>query len=293
MRSSFSFMVVCCALCTAIPATAAPLRIAGSDLFGDPFRKALAADGARAGAEVTLELQGSLAGRQSLVAGRADAALLAQSPGAVDLVPIGCRAVPIAFAAAVVIVPEENPLTQITFDQLGGVFGADEPLNLRRWGELGLVDEWAARSISPVALGRRRCLALDFFAQSVMGGRGLRANLVQVEEVKLVLDRLAVDRASVAVVPLAPASGRGVRALLVARGAGEVAFGPSSENIASGDYPLRMPVLLVFRPERAAELGPIVGFFSSDEAAAAIEASLLMPLPAGARAGLAAAIGGR
>lgn len=272
-------------LCVAVSAAAAPLRVAGSDLFGETLRKALTSE------KIELDLTGTLAGREALLAGRADAALLTVAPGAADTVPIGFRGLPVAFVAAVVLVPEANPLTQITFEQLGGIFGSDEALSLRRWGELGLGDAWVARSIVPSALGRRRSLALDLFAQSVLAGRALRPNLSQLDAVDALCDGLEVDPAGIAVAPLLPSNRRSVRALLVARVGGEVAFGPSPENIASGDYPLRLPVLLVFRPERTREVAPLLRFFGSDAGAAAVEASLLVAPPPGARAALAAAAG--
>jgi phosphate transport system substrate-binding protein len=106
-----------------------------------------------------------------------------------------------------------------------------------------------------------------------------------------VLDNVALDRGSIALLPVVPTASAGVRALLVTAVAGGVAFGPSPENIATGDYPLRLPLELLFRAEDATKVAPVVAFFASEEGAGMVERSLLVPLPARNRAQLAAEFG--
>jgi phosphate transport system substrate-binding protein len=279
----------------ATPASAS-LRVVGSDLFGAPVKDALTAFATSEHAAIDVSLKGSLPAREALVAGRADAALLADVPddgGDATISTAGFRKIPVAFLAVVIAVNNENPATQATFAQLAGMFGPDATLTARRWGDLGLGDDWTARAISPVALSHERSIATDFFGSAVLGGRPLRATVAQLDDVRSVLERASSDRGVVALLPVLPPSNGGARALLVARNSSDVAFGPSPENIASGDYPLRLPLVLVFRAGSENAVAPLARFFASSEAAAAIEKSLLVPLPAGARSRLATEFAGR
>ena len=71
-----------------------------------------------------------------------------------------------------IVVSKDNPLTQITFDQLDGIFGAERTggwigtdwhpefargpeKNIRTWGQLGLKGEWADKEITPYGLNLR------------------------------------------------------------------------------------------------------------------------------------------
>lgn len=77
-----------------------------------------------------------------------------------------------------IVVSKDNPLTQITLEQLDGVFGAERlggwigtdwhpefargpEKNLRTWGQLGLTGAWADREIIPYGLNQRYHQAVE------------------------------------------------------------------------------------------------------------------------------------
>jgi phosphate transport system substrate-binding protein len=77
-----------------------------------------------------------------------------------------------------IVVSKDNPLTQITMEQLDGIFGAERlggwvgtdwhpefargpEKNLRTWGQLGLTGEWADREITPYGLNQRYHQAVE------------------------------------------------------------------------------------------------------------------------------------
>lgn len=77
-----------------------------------------------------------------------------------------------------IVVSKDNPLTQITMEQLDGIFGAERlggwigtdwhpefargpEKNLRTWGQLGLTGEWADREIVPYGLNQRYHQAVE------------------------------------------------------------------------------------------------------------------------------------
>ena len=80
-----------------------------------------------------------------------------------------------------------------------------------------------------------------------------------------------------------PADAAGVHLLLVSRRDNEAAFSPTPENIHAGDYPLRLPFCIVFRPEKTAVLLPMLRFLLGDEVAANLAAAEFVPVPANAR----------
>ena len=72
-----------------------------------------------------------------------------------------------------IFVQKDNPLTQITFRQLDAIFGSEhlrgEKVNIRNWGQLGLVGPWANRTIN-VYMGELDAAPAFYFSQRVMRG---------------------------------------------------------------------------------------------------------------------------
>ncbi len=77
-----------------------------------------------------------------------------------------------------IVVNKDNPLTEITLDQLDGIFGAERlggwigtdwhpefargpEQNIRTWGKLGLTGEWANQPITPYGLNQRYHQAVE------------------------------------------------------------------------------------------------------------------------------------
>src|SRR5690606_20744484 len=136
---------------------------------------------------------------------------------------------------------------------------------------------------------REHGLTLDLFIHAVLLNRPLQVGLPELNPSVGPANHLTIDAGGIVLWPVVPpATSADVRALLVTPVAGEVAFGPSGENIAASDYPLTLPLELVFRAGAESTVAPIVRFFSSDAGASAVEASLLVPLPASARSRLQA-----
>ena len=71
--------------------------------------------------------------------------------------------------------------------------------------------------------------------------------------------------------------------LLLPRGITDVAFGPTPDNVHSGDYPVRLPIYLVFRKDAAQRLLPLLRFLLSEDAATLWQNAHLVPLPAKVR----------
>lgn len=85
-----------------------------------------------------------------------------------------------------IVVHKDNPLTKISLEQLDGVFGAERlggwdgtdwhpekargpEKNIRKWGQLGLTGEWAAKEITPYGLNQRYSQA-SWMSDRILGG---------------------------------------------------------------------------------------------------------------------------
>jgi hypothetical protein len=129
-------------------ARAADLRVVGTDLLGVEFSKALHTAAGRAGLTLALALDGSRPGLEEFKANRANLGLVVFAPGE-EAGAAAFERVPLAYHRVVILVPVVSPLEQLTLAQLDGIFGAGGPLNLVRWGELGLAGPSANGVIAP------------------------------------------------------------------------------------------------------------------------------------------------
>lgn len=264
--------------------TAQPIRIAGSDLLDGALRTSIADFGKSADLPVTFDLRGSRLGREALEAGKADLALLVFGPQDTKPSDQFSTAV-IGYFTAVVVVPSDVSLTQISFPQLAGVFGASEVNNYKRWSELGALGAWAPRSISGMVLRRTTGLSLDLFLHNVLQKPQLKPTIAVLESPQDAYTRLLGEEGGIAVLASPPPENLKLKVLSLAKTnrVGDVAYPPTPENLHTGDYPLRLPVHVVFRKGEAGRLGRVIRHILADETLPALQAAGVVPLPVQAR----------
>ncbi len=273
-----------------LPVAARDLTIAGSDLARAALEPAVAGVVVGEGGVVRLEMDGSRAGLEALRADRADLAVLVFSPQQ-PLPEMEFRLVPLAYQVAVFAVNAANPARQLTFGQLAGIFGENEPTRHRQWGSLGLQGVWAEKSITPNIVSMRETLTLELFKNTALQVPQLGTTVTVHSNVAEMLRRVQIDDMTIGLFPYPPGETRSIHVLLIARSEREVPFGPTPENVHNGDYPLRLPFYLAFKPERAAELAPLLGVLLGDETAAALAKGGFFPVPANARLELRRGLG--
>ena len=154
-----------------------------------------------------------------------------------------------------IFVNKNNPLAQLTFDQLDAIFSAErrrgEKDPIRIWGQLGLTGEWANRSIQPYS-GPAFEAPGYFFSQTVLNGSVLwNCDLKQVDDLPMpnahdldgyqrIVDAVGADRYAIGI------SGAGyenqnAKLIAIARPGGSFVL-PSPQNVADRTYPLSRPV---------------------------------------------------
>lgn len=260
----------------------AEVRVVGSDLFGPKFSAALTAHAKRNELDLTLALAGSRVGLEQLKNGQADLGVVVFAPGEQPPGP-PFVSLPVAYHTTVVVVPASVPVTQITFGQLNAIYGDDAQSGVRRWNDLGVTGEWAHRNILPNIPGPGGGITFDLFRYTVLTAPKLKPTVSVQAGLAETLTRIRGEEGGMAILPLLPPEQPRLKTLLVARDAKEVAFGPTPENIHSGDYPIRLPVYVVFRKEDAKRMQPTLRYLLSEDAVPVWDSVHLVPLPIQAR----------
>jgi hypothetical protein len=277
-----SLFCLCIAACLSGLAIAEPMKIVGSDLLAGSVDLDLQNFSKANELSLTMEFKGSRLGLESLQNKHADLGLLVF--GADDARPgPEFSNIVIGYLTTVIAVPQSLSISQLTFAQIGGVFGAVEKGDFRRWADIGVIGSQAQRNILAVAAGRQAGLALDIFRYSVLSKPELKSTVVLLPDAAEAASRISSDEGGIALLPTAPPDNGKLKVLLLAKGPKDVAYGPTAENLHSGDYPLRLPVHLVFRKGDAKRLAVIIRHILADETQPALNAANVVPLPTQAR----------
>ncbi len=280
MKRFFAFLALLPLV--AVSLDAAPVRFVGSDLVAESLGAEFKKFAATNDLEIAIDMRGSRLGLEALKSGAGDLGLMVFAEG--DARPGEEFAnVVVGYMTAVFAVPESVALTQVHYAQLAGVFGASEVNNHKRWSELGVSGEWGVRGITAVATTRQAGLAIDLFRFGVLKTPEFKPTVVMFDEPRRALQRIGGEEGGIALLPSPPPADSRLKVLLLAKGARDVAYGPTPENLHTGDYPLRLPVHLVFRKGEAKRLNFVFRHLLADETAPALLRAGVVPLPVQAR----------
>ena len=288
-RLGLSLVIVCLLLARAgeLGAQTAPgpdvrLRIAGSDLMGDSVERLLRDHATDYEMKLSVEFHGSRLAQDRLAVGLVDLAVLVEYPGAVAL-PEGWAAVRIGYLTTVVVAPASLSLDHISFADLGRVFGANSCQANLRWGELGGRGEWVGVPVRPIVTSSAGGLAEPIFRREVLKDGALKAEIPRFHDNAEALQVARAEEGALALLTRLPEDESKLKALLVHATVEQVAFGPTPENLHAGDYPLRLPVRLVFERKRTAALLPLLRLWHSEEMATSLASAGVVPLPTSVR----------
>ncbi|MFH1499174.1 MAG: substrate-binding domain-containing protein [Verrucomicrobiota bacterium] len=266
----------------AVSLQAAPLRIVGSDLLSPVLDRGLAAYAERNDREITVKLEGSGIGLDSLRRGEADLGVLMFAPGA-PLPSEEFLLLPVAYQTAVLAMRSSIPVSQLSYSQIGGIYGDSEQKNHRRWSDVGASGPWGARSILPVAVGRQGGLAFDLLRAETLKSNRLKPSVVQFNTPAEAIRRVSGDEGGIAVLLQPPPEDSGLKVVLVSREDQGVAYPPTPDNLHNGDYPLRLPVYLVARKADINSLNQLLRFLLGEEALPLWEQAGLISAPVQSR----------
>lgn len=257
------------------PLQALEIRIAASDLLADFIETPLQTYAAGREVDIDIDSIGSLPALDQLRANEIDLAVIAVPEG--EEVPRqDFNVYPFAYDVAVAVVNENNPINEITLSQLGGIFGNEEEFNFNSWGDLGL-SGWGNRNIKPLSGTAEGSIALELFKYSVFKRGTMKSGVAMVNssEVERLLN---ADAASIGILSKMP-DNQDLKVLMVSPDANSPAFGPTSENVHFGDYPIRLSFYIVYKQRDQKRLEPIIGQLLGDEIALELKNNHLVALP--------------
>ena len=187
-------------------------------------------------------------------------------------VATGSYDVPKATYALMLFVQADNPLTELSIEQLQNIFGAEDASHsheIRTWGELGLEDAWVNRDIHPYGFDLKNDKAIFFQAKVLKGTRRWNGSIVQfsnstsgprIDAGQLILNALANDRDGIAISNIHYAVA-GVKVLAIGRDHDGPFIAPARQSVQARSYPLARPVHIVVRRDPRRGIDPKVREF--------------------------------
>lgn len=261
---------------------AQPLRLDGSELLGAPVEQLLAAQARDTGLELRVRFAGSRPARDRLAAEAVDVAVLVDDPSA-DPYPEDWVSMPLAHVSAQIVVPRGLSIEQLSYDDLAKIFSAESSVATPRWGDFGAAGRWANVPVTPHVVTAAGGLGHEIFVHLALPTTRLKPSVLAHDTLESALEAVKDEEGGIAVVPWLPTDREDLKTLLVAPGMDAVAFGPSWENMNAGDYPLAVPLRLVFPRDLARQRLAWFQSWYRDEMSAALQESELAPLPRSAR----------
>ncbi|MCA9500258.1 MAG: PstS family phosphate ABC transporter substrate-binding protein [Nitrospira sp.] len=241
--------------------------------------------------DITLDTEGSNIGFESLMSGKTHIAAMSRPLKNEEIKEFTNRvgypptSVPVAVDAFAVFVHKDNPLDQITFQQLDAVFsserrrGAQESLD--HWGQLGLSGTWEHASILAQIRDSNSGTGQFFREFVLLGGKDKETSVIQPGAASVVHavmnDPYAIGYSGIGY------RTDSVKPLRVAGEQGEPFIEPTFETASNGSYPLRRVLYLyVNHPSQAKDsplLSEVVKFAVSQEGQQVVAQSGFFPLP--------------
>ena len=252
------------------------IRVVGSDIAGPVIKSACEKSAKDASVKASYDLQGTYPAMPKLKNGEADLGIIAVPKG--NTLPEGFMCIPILHHAAIVAVNGQNPVDEMSVKQLNGIFGK-KAVRIEKWEEISK-SMGHLRGIQPMTTNFTDNLVVEIFKNTALGGDDIGGWVSVLRDKKEAVNVLGTGASVILIVGKATDSQR-VKVLPISAGkeAGDYAFKPSNETIHNGDYPLALTFYVMFKPEKADLVKPLVKAMLSDDTAASIDAGDFYSVP--------------
>lgn|GEM_PF-1249135 len=269
------------------------LHVGGSDLLQTAIGEPLTRYIQQKHLDVKVDMAGSIPALSKLKSGDIQLAILdaplGQAPAAKEF-----TAIPFCFAVDYIVVNQTNPINALDLREVAAVFGSTQRTAVD-WGDLQAPADWAAQPILACTTSTDDGLVLEIFKNEVLGGTAFLHNVrilgTAREMIKTVTDNptaiglsgfdpgppckvlLLSNTKSIGATTTATSASNSASA---AKGAVQ----PTAQNVYTGDYPLRLPFYLVFKPENKARVLELLHLLLTDEYATYLTGEHFIPVPA-------------
>ena len=165
--------------------------------------------------------------------------------------------------ALAMYVNKDNPLEQITLEQLDAIFSKGRKRGfkeeIKTWGQLGLKGDWANRPIS--MYGRNSASGTyGFVKDGVLKGGDFKDTVKEMAGSASVVQAVTEDRYSIGYSGIGYATS-GVKKLKLAEKAGAAYIAAEAENVYNETYPLRRFLFVIINKPPNQPLSPLVREF--------------------------------
>ena len=286
MRLLFFIKFTCICFFTYFVASAVETRMAYSDLIPKDLQEFLYDDTISLDRKLNADItslsayqSGSLPMIEDFVSDRLDICILALPEG--NEFPVlqddNIIMIPFGYKSSVVVVNSENPISEITIDQLARMFGdSSATANLLSWRDFGM-SSFSTSSIKAYVTKEDNGISSDLFRYTVLNEKSFSPSVSLGLEDK-VQRMILQDKAAIGVFPNSPEN-TNLKVLFVALDNESIAYGPSIDNIYYSDYPIRLPFYVVYNKDDTEQLYPLINILLSDSVAKIIGEYDFYPIP--------------
>ena len=286
MRLLFISEIFCICFFTCFVTSAVETRMAYSDLISNDLQEYLYNDSVSLDRELKADITnlsvnqlGSLPIIEDFLSDRLDICVIALPEG--NEFPIledeKIIKIPFGFKSSVVVVNAENPISEITIDELASIFGdSSTTSNLLSWRDFGM-SSFSTSSIKAYAVKEDSGISSDLFRYSVLSEKSFSPT-VTFDGEENVQRMIVQDKAAIGVFPTL-LENTNLKALFVAQDEQSIAYGPSIDNIYYSDYPIRLPFFIVYDIEDTERLYLLINTLLSDSVANIISENGFFPIP--------------
>ena len=286
MRLLFISKIFCICFFTCSVASAVETRMAYSDLIPNDLQEFLYNDSISLDRELKADItnlsayqSGSLPMIEDFVSDLLDICILALPEG--NEFPVleddNIIMIPFGYKSSVVVVNAENPISEITIDQLARMFGdSSATANLLTWRDFG-ISSFSTSSIKAYVTKEDNGISSDLFRYTVLNEKSFSPS-VSLGAEDNVQRMILQDKAAIGVLPNSPEN-TDLKVLFVALDNESIAYGPSIDNIYYSDYPIRLPFYIVYNKDDTEQLYPLINILLSDSVAEIIGEFDFYPIP--------------
>ena len=184
----------------------------------------------------------------------------------------------VGYDALAVYVHKDNPIEEITFDQLAGIFA--EGGAIEKWSQLGLKIP-AATNDEIVRVSRQSSSGTyEFFREHVLGKKDFKLGSRDMNGSKEVVELVAGTKTAIGYSGMGYAT-PAVKMVRVARASGAPAVAPTVANTLDHTYPLARPLFVYTLGEPQGEVQRYIEWMLSPDGQRIVEESGYVPLAAG------------
>lgn len=254
------------------------IRIAYSDLLPEAFNSTLQSFSESNDLNIETTRMGSLPILEEFLEGQFDLCVIAM-PDNVELPKLDdtkYNLIPLAYKTAVVVVNKDNPIRQIRLDQLSAIFGSQEGQSLKNWRDLD-ISGYAISSIAPFVPIEENGITSELFRHTVLSSYDYAAS-VRTLGLDLLKGNIANSNSAIGILPNDPEISD-MKVLFVSKDKDSIAYGPTSENIYFGDYPIQLPFYILYNLNDSKRLLPMISYLLKDEIEDVLTESSFYPVP--------------